>query len=106
MSGVDWNTVFNTLSNEYRRRLLVNLIEHNPQDDSVDIPDDIVIGDKERDLLQAEMVHTHLPKLEAAGYIQWEKDTHEVMKGPRFDEIRPLLELIYEHRDDLPDGWL
>jgi hypothetical protein len=56
--------------------------------------------------IHAEYVHLHLPKLAACGYIQWDKQTHEVSKGPRFGEIEPLLELVQTHSDQLPDGWV
>jgi hypothetical protein len=51
------------------------------------------------------MFHTHLPKLEEAGFIVWHQDTNKVEKGPRFEEIRPLLELIDAHADELPADW-
>ncbi len=40
------------------------------------------------------MFHVHLPKLEDYGYIEWNKETDQIIKGPQFDEIRPLLECI------------
>ncbi|WP_254544885.1 transcriptional regulator [Halomarina pelagica] len=48
----------------------------------------------------------HLPKLADYGFIEWDRNTHEVMKGPKFDEIRPLLELLEAHEDKLPADWL
>jgi len=93
------------LANVQRRKLLVALLEHNPQDD-----DPVVIADSESEsdavkrLLS--MQHVHLPKLVEYGFIEWNKDTHEVMKGPNFDEIRPLLELLDNHEDELPADWL
>jgi predicted transcriptional regulator len=106
MTRADWGEMLGVLENQYRRRLLVGLLDHNPQRDSVDIPEDVHVGDKELEVLNAGMYHTHLPKLEEAGFIRWDRDRHEVHKGPNFDEIRPLLELIENHRDELPDGWV
>lgn len=98
---------FDALANNYRRRLLIALLEHNPQDDAdTQIPADLSIGDKDVEKLRIQMTHTHLPKLEAAGFIDWDRETNEVRKGPRFDEIRPLVQLMYDHADELPDGWL
>jgi hypothetical protein len=94
------------LSSRERRRLLVDLMEENPQEDRVSLPEDEVLRENEREALQSQFVHVHLPKLEAAGYIRWDRESHEIVKGPKFDEIRPLLELIHEHRDELPDGWI
>jgi hypothetical protein len=98
--------VFKALANVYRRRLLVALIEHNPQRDSVVVPEDIDEGEQALETLQTKFYHHHLPLLEDAGFIRWKQDTHEVIKGPRFDEIRPLLELMRDHADELPDDWL
>jgi len=98
--------VFKALSNVHRRRLLVALVEHNPQRDSVVVPEDIDEEEQALEALQTKFYHHHLPYLEDAGFIRWKRDTHEVIKGPKFDEIRPLLELMRDHSDELPDDWL
>ena len=103
---VDWEAMFAALRNHSRRRLLVALLDHNPQEDSVKPSKAAHVGEKDLEVLQAKMYHKHLPTLEAAGFIRWDRENHEVVKGPKFDEIRPLLELIHNHRDELPDGWL
>ena len=41
-----------------------------------------------------ELYHIHLSKLEAAGYIQWNRETREFKKGPQYDEVETLLTLI------------
>lgn len=48
----------------------------------------------------------HLPKLADAGFIEWDRETGDVEKGPRYDEIEPVLELMQNHADELPPGWL
>ena len=94
------------LADEHRRRLLVALLEHNPQDDSeVRIPEEVHVGDVELEQLQSAMFHRHLPKLEDLGFVRWDRTNHQVVKGPRFDEIRPLLELMRTHADELPIDW-
>lgn len=95
------------LADVHRRRLLVALLEHNPEKaDDVHIPEDIHTGQKEPERLHTLMFHIHLPHLEDAGFIRWEKETDTVVKGPRFEEIRPFLELIDTHVDELPANWL
>ena len=95
------------LANKYRRRLLIALLEHNPQDDEdPQIPDDVGITDKDLDELMTQMSHVHLPKLEEAGFIEWDPEPNVVRKGPNFDEIRPLLELIRDHAEELPEDWI
>lgn len=98
--------LFKALANVHRRRLLVALLDHNPQQDTVDLPEDAHRGDEALEALRQELFHHHLPKLEEAGFIRWNRDAGDVMKGPRFDEIRPLLELMRDHADELPDDWL
>lgn len=113
MNGVDrgttadWDAILDALRNSHRRRLLVDLMEHDPQQDvGVNVPEAIQVRRADLDDLRVELYHTHLPKLEELGYIRWERGAHEVTKGPNFDEIRPLLELIEDHRDELPRGWI
>ncbi|WP_436908992.1 DUF7344 domain-containing protein [Halosimplex marinum] len=96
---------FQALANIHRRRLLVALFEDNSQRDGICVPEDVHEGRTALAALQLEFYHTHLPKLEEAGFIDWNQDTHEVVEGPRFDEIRPLLELLGDHADELPDNW-
>lgn len=103
---VDWETLLNVLSKRPRRRLLVSLLDQNPQDDGVQVPEDVRVRGEELERLQTEFVHVHLPQLESVGFIEWDRENHTVCKGPKFGELRPLLEIIHSHRDELPDGWL
>lgn len=99
--------MLDVLANRYRRRVLVALLEHNPQDDEdPQIPADIEVGTDELASLMLRMRHTHLPKLASAGFVEWDPETNTVQQGPRFEDIRPLLELMRDHADELPDDWL
>jgi hypothetical protein len=93
------------LADVQRRNLLLSLLDHNPQDDTP-----VVVGASESDVEALEslttMRHVHLPKLVEYGFVKWDEEHNEVSKGPAFDEIRPLLELLDDHADELPDGWL
>lgn len=107
MRGIDqWDCMLRSLEHVHRRRVLITLLETRPQQGSVIVPEGVHVGERDLDELQAEFVHKHLPKLEQHDFITWNRQTHEVTHGPRFDEIRPLLELLHEHRDELPDGWV
>ncbi len=92
-----------SLANVQRRKLLVALMDHNPQDDT---PVAVVGSDEDAVGQLIEMQHIHLPKLAEYGFIDWDKESHEVAKGPKFDEIRPLLELLDDHAEELPPDWL
>lgn len=89
------------LGDPLRRRLLVNLEEHTPQD----IPESVHEGERELETLRMELFHTHLPMLEEEDIVQWHRDAGEVVKGPRFDEIHSLVSLIDAHADELPYHW-
>lgn len=98
--------LFVALSNSYRRQLLVALLEHNPQDDYDRDPLNIVSEDVEPEVLELSLYHRHLPKLEQMGFVTWDRETNEIRKGPDWNEIEPLLTLMYDHRDELPEDWL
>ncbi|MDG5778345.1 transcriptional regulator [Haloarculaceae archaeon H-GB2-1] len=100
-----FDDMVDALADVQRRKLLVALLEHNPQDDA---PVVIAGSESESDAVErlVTMQHVHLPKLADYGFIEWNRETHEVAKGPKFDEIRPLLELLENHEDELPADWL
>lgn len=100
-----FDDMVDALADIQRRKLLIALLDHNPQDDS---PVVIADSEDESDAIErlVKMDHVHLPKLVEYGFIEWNEETHEVSKGPNFDEIRPLLELLNDHEDELPDDWL
>ncbi|RLM67110.1 transcriptional regulator [Halorubrum sp. Atlit-26R] len=92
------DTAFDALANEHRRELLLDLLDENPQEVAVELPAGDDAGEPNTTHhRRIEMYHIHLPKLDDYGFIQWDRDTHEVTKGPRFEELRPLLECMVEH---------
>lgn len=102
---VTFDDALDALADVQRRKLLLSLLDHNPQDG-----DPVAIGgtESETEALQrlTTMNHVHLPKLVDYGFIEWDREANEVSKGPEFVEIRPLLELLDEHADDLPEEWV
>lgn len=104
-SGETLNGKFDILSRSVRRRLLTALDKKNPRDED-DLASDSIASDGDNlELLQQEMYHNHLPKLEAAGFINWDRDAGTTTRGPRFVEIEPLIKLMDNHQDELPDDW-
>ena len=93
--------ILDTLSKRQRRLVLLGL----RSGEITSLSDGIVRGRGETETVQLELVHNHLPKLEEAGYIEWDQDTGEISRGPRFHEIEPLLELLENHADELPPDW-
>lgn len=99
-----FDDALDALADVQRRRLLLDLLDHNPDDTST-FTDDADARDSDVEHRIA-MEHLHLPKLTEYGFVEWNEDSHEVSRGPNFDEISPLLELLDDHEDELPDGWL
>ncbi|EFW90718.1 hypothetical protein ZOD2009_17720 [Haladaptatus paucihalophilus DX253] len=81
------------------------MLDHNPEDEAA-IPDDLTTDDEELEQMLITMTHTHLPKLESYDVIEWDRENNVVCRGPQFEELQPLLELIDNHRDELPDDWV
>jgi len=66
---ISFDEMADALANVQRRKLLVALLEHNPQDDAP-----VVLADSERESDAVErlvsMHHIHLPKLAEYGFIE------------------------------------
>lgn len=97
--------MFNALRHPYRRRILMLVSEHNPRDEDEFSVEDLATDDDDLELLTTELYHAHLPKLAKAGYIEWDEEDRTIRRGPNFNEIAPLLRLMTDHQDELPDGW-
>ena len=40
------------------------------------------------------------------GFIQWDRELGKLSTGPNWEEIAPLLRVMHEHRNELPDEWV
>ena len=99
--------VFEALAAPSRRQLLFALEETNSHAHSPFDPIDILTdGDETVDAhsTQVELVHVHLPKLSKQGFVDWNRDTGTIETGREWEKIEPVLSVIREHRDELPDG--
>jgi len=93
------NRVFDILSKTPRRQALFAIREGIVDNDA-----DLLMRSSRKEE-EIRLRHNHLPKLEQAGYIEWDQDTGSISEGPNFDEIKPMLELLETHADELPSGW-
>jgi len=93
------NRVFDILSKTPRRQALFAIREGIVDNDA-----DLLMRSSRKEE-EVRLRHNHLPKLEQAGYIEWDQDTGSISEGPNFDEIKPMLELLETHADELPSGW-
>lgn len=105
LAAVPFDASLDALGHIQRRRVLFGLLDHDPQPDSL-----AVLADSADDIDGLDqgiaLYHNHLPKLSEYGFIDWDRDANEVTTGPNFDTIKPLLELLAAHEDELPSGWI
>ena len=92
--------ILSALSTRHRRVTL--LLLHR---DGVKRESDLLVRESTEDDVEHDLIANHLPELEKAGFIEWDRGTGTISKGPRFDEIEPVLELIENHPDELPPDW-
>lgn len=97
--------MFDILKHPYRRQILMLVSEHNPVDEDEYSVEALATDDDDLELLTTELYHVHLPKLSESGYIEWDQDEWTIRRGPNFEEIAPLLRLMHDHQDELPEGW-
>ncbi|MCU4753254.1 ArsR family transcriptional regulator [Halobacteria archaeon AArc-curdl1] len=88
-----------------RRRILTALVEANPRKEDEFSPEDFATTDERLDKFLVKLQHTHLPKLAESGFIEWDQETETITRGPRHDEIAPLIELMMAHEDELFEDW-
>ncbi|MFD1600119.1 DUF7344 domain-containing protein [Halobellus rarus] len=109
------------LADETRYQLLRTFCERDIGDDGrVDLPELLETlsetsktegdgpaseSDARRERLTVELRHNHLPRLDSRGVIDWDAEADTVARGPTFGELRPLVELLDEHTDELPGNW-
>ena len=97
--------LFTALSHEPRRRVLCELADRPRPDESGDDPRRLVVEDTDFARLEQELYHCHLPKLDDAEFVDWVPESGSVSPGPRFEDIEPLLSLLDDHREELPESW-
>jgi len=95
-----FDTQLDTLRHVDRRRLLLALLNAEEAALPLDL-DQLEYETADKDVLVS-FHHNHLQKLEDLGFVDANLDRYSVTKGPRFEEIEPLLELLDTHRDRLP----
>lgn len=93
------------LSHPHRRRIITRLHDPNPPDEAEFELEELASGD-ELDSEAIDLFHNHLPKLAEAGFINWNQEQQIVTRGPQFEEIAPLIDLMCAHQDELPADWL
>lgn len=97
----EMDQILHAVSIRYRRAILLLL----RREEVVRETDIMVRNESQIDEVEKDLHDNHLPLLAEAGFIEWNQETGKITKGPRFDEIQPMLELIENHSDELPPDW-
>ncbi|MFO7926902.1 ArsR family transcriptional regulator [Natronomonas sp.] len=97
------NQMFEILKHPFRRRVLLRLSEHTPRSEAELTAGALTTSEDEPDVLTIQLRHHHFPKLADTGYIEWDQSTDTIDRGPKFDEIKPLLKLVREYQDEFPE---
>lgn len=97
--------MLDSLCHPARRRILTLLAEVGPGGADGVTLEGVAATVDGSDRPAVELVHAHLPKLDGAEYVDWDRNSGTIGRGPRFDEVAPLVELPYVHRAELPAEW-
>ena len=100
-----WDAVFNALSAEPRRQLIVSLLDA-PSDRDVSLPESAVNPNvpPDPDTLRMELRHHHLPMLSDFGFVEWDTDPLVASRGPQFAEAAVVFEALHATAADIPES--
>jgi hypothetical protein len=97
-----WSRAFDALSADARRQLLIALLDCEPGA-WLTVPDDVSGFDPEAaQVVRVEFRHRHLPALADAGYAEWIDGPLRARRGPRFEEVGAVLDVLLDAGDRLP----
>lgn len=101
----NWDNVFEALSAEPRRQLIISLMDA-PRDEAIPLLERAINPDApaDPDVLRTELFHRHLPLLDDLGFVEWESDPFVASRGPRFEEVAAVFEALHSHAAELPES--
>ncbi|MFP8888365.1 hypothetical protein ACLI4U_01160 [Natrialbaceae archaeon A-CW2] len=94
-----FNQIADALGAQVRRQILLTLLDHNPVGQTETMAK---IHPRKKDVRELELIHVHLPTLDDMGYIVWDSDNENIVKGPNWEEIEPVIRLLRENSDEIP----
>ncbi|ELY63545.1 hypothetical protein CYV19_00430 [Natronobacterium gregoryi SP2] len=100
-----WDDVFEAMAAEPRRQLIASLHDV-PPDESVSLPESAVNPNVpvNSDQLRQELYHWHLPLLADQGFVDWDPDSLIASRGPNFDDVGTVFDVVHSTADQLPDS--
>ena len=105
-SAIDrWDQLHEVLASQERRMIIYSL-KDAPEERRMPLPEAAMTPesswDQERTTLR--LMHDHLPKLADAGYVRWERDPFCVQRGPHFEEVEVMFDLIHDSIGQFPNS--
>ncbi|GAB3669118.1 hypothetical protein [Halopiger thermotolerans] len=101
----NWDRVFEAVSAEPRRQIIVSLSDVSP-DGSVPLPERAINPNAPADPepLRRDLFHRHLPLLADYEFVEWEAEPLVASRGPRFAEVAAVFEALQSSAVALPDS--
>lgn len=72
------------------RRVILRTLFNNATEISIDD----IVRTIDTPNIEGALHHNHLPKLESAGYLEWNRSSNTVSRGPNFFEVEPFVRLL------------
>lgn len=104
VSAIDrWDQLHHALASQERRMILYSLMRA-PEERRLPLPDAAMAPQTglAPEKLRIHLRHNHLPVLADAGYVRWEREPFCVQRGPYFEEVETIFDLIHESIDQFP----
>lgn len=101
----NWNRVFDAVSAEPRRQIIVSLADVSA-DESVPLPERAINPNVPVDpeSLRRDLLHRHLPLLADYEFVEWDTDPLVASRGARFAEVAVVFEALQSSAAALPDS--
>ncbi len=100
-----WDSVFEALSSEPRRQLIVNLLDASP-DESVPLPESAVNPNvpPNAKALRQNLYHVHLPMLAERDIVEWQNEPFVASRGSQFEEAAVVFDALHAEVTKIPDS--
>ena len=92
------DSMMEILRNQTRRTILITLVESTTETSLAALEREIT-----HENAGIRLRHSDLPKLVDAGYIDWDRESETISKGPRFSLVEPLVQLLAEYNTKFPE---
>ncbi|WP_224332318.1 DUF7344 domain-containing protein [Haloprofundus halobius] len=95
--------LFAALSHPTRRSTLVFLNRASVGDSGWIPLETLAVELAEPETVVEQLYHVHLPQLDGVDLVEWDHERELVRRGPRFETVTPVLELLEQLREEFPD---